>query len=388
MAELCREFGISRKTGYKWAKRGRCEAGRDFSDRSHEAHVHPNEVGLEVVGWILKGKKKYPSWGPKKLVVWARKQSGLEKLCAVSTAGQILRRHGLVVSRKHTRRSEIYPHGLTQSEGCNEVWCVDFKGWFKLGDGSRCDPLTITDGHSRFLIRCQAMWQPKMEEVQSVFEAAFRQYGLPRVIRSDNGTPFASVGLRGLTVLSAWWVKLGIRPERIGPGKPYENGSHERMHKTLKAEAANPPAHTISGQQRRFDKFVREFNFERPHEALGQRTPESVYAKSERRYPVRVETPRYAKDAIKRRVQQRGQFKWGGQKVFLGEALAGEEVAFIERSDGNYLVMLYGLELGVFDVEAMEIKALHPTNRRRKRRGHEAGLALVSLRSTRANPAS
>jgi putative transposase len=368
MTELCREFGISRKTGYKWARRVQLEQTEDYADRPHDAHTHRNQVSAEVEGWVLKGKSKHPNWGPKKLVVWAKAQSGLERLCAVSTAGEILRRHGLVVSRKRTRKSEVYPNALTQATGCNEVWCVDFKGWFRLGDGSRCDPLTITDGHSRYILRCQAMNGPKMEDVQRVFEALFRQYGLPQVIRSDNGPPFASVGLGGLTALSLWWIKLGIRAERIRPGKPYENGSHERMHLTLKMEAASPPGYDLRGQQRRLEKFRREFNSDRPHEALEQKTPGSIYVPSERKYPVRMGMPDYGDATLRRKVQKRGEFKWEGRKVFLSEAFAGEEVALIRTGDGKYLVKFHWIEVGVFDEKTMKIEPMNPQNRRRSKR--------------------
>lgn len=367
MAQLCREFGISRKTGYKWATRAQIEQSEDYADRSHQAHTHPNQVGEEVEKWLLKAKRKHPSWGPKKLVIWVKEHGGLERPCAVSTAGEILRRHGLVVSRQRTRKSEVFPNAHTQAMGCNEVWCVDFKGWFKLGNEIRCDPLTITDGHSRYLLKCQAMYRPKMEDVRRVFEAVFRQYGLPRVIRSDNGAPFGSVGLGGLTALSVWWIKLGIRPERIDPGKPYQNGSHERMHLTLKMEAAIPPGYDLRAQQRRFDKFRRDFNMDRPHEALGQKTPGSIYVESERQYPARMEKPCYGEVALSRRVQMRGEFKWEGKKVFLSEALAGEEVALIRKEDGKYLVKFHWLEVGVFDGKLMSVEAMHPQNRRRKK---------------------
>lgn len=317
--------------------------------------------------WVLKAKSKHPSWGPKKIVAWAKGQSGMERLCAVSTAGEILHRNGLVVSRKRTRKAEVYPLSLREAKGCNEVWNVDFKGWFKLGDGSRCDPLTITDGHSRYLLRCQAMNRPKMKDVRRVFEAAFRQYGSPQVIRSDNGAPFASVGLGGLTALSVWWIKLGIRPERIRPGKPYENGSHERMHLTLKREAARPPAYDLRAQQRRFERFRREFNSERPHEALGQKTPCSIYVGAERNYPVRVENPDYGEGTLTRRIQKRGEMKWEGRKVFVSEALAGEEVALSKIGEGKHVVKFHWMEIGVFDEKALKIEPMHPQNRRRKK---------------------
>lgn len=367
MANLCREYGISRKTGYKWARRGQLEQSGDYADRSHEAHVHPNQTSGEIEAWLLQAKSKHPSWGPKKLVVWAKAKSGLERFCAVSTAGEILRRHGLVVSRKRTRKTEVYPNKLSQASGCNEVWCVDYKGWFNLGDGSRCDPLTITDSHSRYILKCQGMYRPKGVDVKRVFETAFRQYGLPEVIRSDNGAPFASVGLGGLSALSVWWIKLGIRPERIRPGKPYENGSHERMHLTLKKETATPPQKDLRSQLRCMEKFRQEFNLERPHEALGQHTPGSIYQVSERTYPFTMKPFVYGKSALKRRVQKRGEISWKGKNVFVSESLAGEEIALTKTTEGKYRVTFHWMDLGVFDEELMKIKPQNPPHRRRKK---------------------
>jgi transposase-like protein len=250
VAELCRLYGISRKTGYKWIGR-HAEAGlAGLQDQPRIAKEQPQAVPLEVEEWILAGRTLFPTWGPKKLVAWARRESGLEELCAISTAGEILRRHGLTVPRKITRKNEPFAGLLVEGKAPNELWCVDFKGHFKLGDRSRCEPLTMTDAATRYLLRCQALPNTGLAGARRIFEAAFREFGLPERIRSDNGAPFSSIGLGGLSVLSLWWIKLGITPERIAPGQPCQNGRHERMHRTLKAQTANPPAPTLRAQQR------------------------------------------------------------------------------------------------------------------------------------------
>jgi len=349
VAELCRLYGISRKTGYKWI--GRYEPGCPgwVRDRSREALRQPSAVTAEVEEWILRGRDLFPSWGPKKLVAWAQRESGGKTLCAVSTAGKILQRHGLTVPRKMTRKAEPLPGRLMPGKVVNELWCVDFKGHFKVGDRSRCDPLTVTDACSRYLLKCQCLPNLGLVASRRVFEALFRQFGLPERIRSDNGTPFSSIGLGGLSALSVWWIKLGITPERIEPGKPQQNGQHERMHLTLKRETATPPAATLRAQQRRFDLFRRTFNEERPHEALGQQTPASVYRPSSREYLGRAPRPVYAEDLPTRKVQSNGMIYWGSERIFIGEAFYGEEVAFVPYEDGVWEVQFGHVVLGIFD---------------------------------------
>jgi putative transposase len=232
----------------------------------------------------------------------------------------------------------------------NDVWCTDFKGWFRTGDGRRCDRLTLSDAHSRYLLCCQAVARPDAAHVRPLFEAAFREYGLPRAIRSDNGPPFASPGAGGLSRLAIWWIKLGITPERIVAGKPQQNGRHERVHRTLKEATAAPPAASLEAQQARFDAFRAEYNRERPHQALGQKTPASLYQPARRCYPERVEEPVYDAEQAVRRVRSNGQIKWAGEMIFVGEGLIGEPVGVNETDSGDWLVRFADIDLGYIDV--------------------------------------
>lgn len=357
LSALCRQYGISRKTGDKWVRRHERDGIHALEDRLREAKTHPNEVSPEIEAWILKGRAKYPTWGPKKLVAWVKEKGGFERVCAVSTAGEILHRHGLTVPRAITKKNEVWAHPLTEYTEANRVWCVDFKGWFRLGNGRRCEPLTITDGYSRYLIKCQALERTGLETTKRIFEAAFREYGLPEWVRSDNGSPFSSTGLGGFTALSLWWLKLGIAHERIEPGKPYQNGRHERMHLTLKRETTQPAAFDLRAQQRRFNAFRQMFNQERPHEALGQKTPASLYQHSTRPYTGRLIEPEYADGAVIRKVQQRGEFKWEGHRIFFGEAFAGEGIAFEPQEDGIWVIKFGRIRLGYFDERNLKVKS-------------------------------
>ena len=367
VAKLCRIYAISRKTGYKWLERYETEGVSGMQSRSSAAHVHRNAVTSEVEDWILRGRSLFPTWGPKKLVAWARRESGQKSLCAVSTAGRILQREGLTVPRKCTRKSEPFPGILKPGSESNELWCVDFKGHFKVGDRSRCDPLTVTDACSRYLLKCQHLPHTGLIATRRVFEAAFRQYGLPQRIRSDNGSPFSSIGLGGFSVLSVWWIKLGITPERIEPGKPYQNGGHERMHLTLKKETASPPAATLRAQQRRFDLFRKEFNEQRPHEALSQQTPASLYCRSDREYTGRPQGPSYAEGMVTRKVQGNGVFGWDNENVFLGEAFAGERIGFAPAGDGLWEVRFAHVVLGTFEERKRLIRSKVAPRRRPRR---------------------
>jgi putative transposase len=347
-AEICRRFGISRVTGDKWLARFAESGLRGMEDRSRAPHRHPNEVPEELAELIVALRRRHKGWGPKKLLVLLQRKYPQMDWPACSTIGEILRRAGLTVPRKRRRRTPPYTQPFGACDRPNAVWCADFKGWFRTGDGARCDPLTISDAHSRYLLRAQAMTETKDGPVHSLLEATFRQYGLPWAIRTDNGPPFASRGIGGLSRLSVWWIKLGIVPERIEPGHPEQNGRHERMHLTLKTATACPPARDVRRQQGRFDRFLREFNEERPHEALGQKCPASVYVPSPRAYPDRVEVG-YPETFAVRRVKGNGVFNWRGQVVFLGEALAREPVGLAEVSEGCWGVYFCRQALGIVD---------------------------------------
>ncbi len=285
-AELCREFGISRQVGYGWIRRYREGDVHALEDRSRRPKTMPTKVGDELEELIVAARKTHPTWGPKKLRAWLMHHRPQLVLPAQSTIGEILRRRGLSHSRRRRRRAS---KGLMQPfakvTGPNARWCVDFKEHFRTLDGRKCYPLTIIDAFSRFFLRCEGVEDPDGREVERIFDGAFQEFGLPAAIRSDNGPPFASVGAGGLTKLSVWWLRLGIRVERIEPGKPQQNGRLERLHRTLKAETTKPPRQHLRAQQRAFDVFRAQYNEERPHEALAQQTPASCFALSPRRYP-------------------------------------------------------------------------------------------------------
>jgi putative transposase len=349
MSEVCERFGISRMTGYKWLARY-AEAGMDgLKDRSRAPKRHGGARPEAVVEAVLGLRARYPFWGPRKLRV--KLEQGLPDLAlpAASTIGDWLRREGLTHARGRRRRCAPYTRSFAAAMAPNDVWAVDFKGWFRTADGERCDPLTITDAFSRSLLCCQGMIRPDHEHVRPAFEAAFGEFGLPAAIRNDNGPPFASTAAGGLSALSVWWIKLGIAPERIEPGKPQQNGRHERMHRTLKAETATPPAATFADQQKRFERFRREFNEERPHEALGQKPPASFYVRSSRSYPCALREPVYDQATAVRRVRSNGEIRWNGELVFVSQVLVGEPVGVEETESGEWLVRYADIELGFID---------------------------------------
>lgn len=349
MSEVCAEFGISRQTGYKWLGRYRAEGVEGLSERSRAPLRHGLARAEELVAAALALRERYPTWGPKKL----RRKLG-ERLPeveppAASTIGDWLRKEGVTQSRRPRRRCPPFSAPFQSVTAPNDVWCADFKGWFATGDKGRCDPLTISDAGSRFLLRLQAVKRTDGAHVRPEFDAAFCDFGLPLAIRTDNGPPFASVGAGGLSQLAVWWIKLGVRPERIEPGKPQQNGRHERMHRTLKAETAAPPAATLAEQQRRFDAFRALYNDERPHEALDFAAPASLYRASERSYPRAPREPDYPDGAAVRRVRSNGVIKWAGDLVFISEALIGEPVAVEETEEGEWRVRYADVALGFID---------------------------------------
>ena len=347
--ELCRHFGISRKTGYKRIVRFKTQGWEGLGDMSRARYHHPNKTPTEVATRLIAEKKARPTWGPKKLI--ARLRDTEPEVCwpAPSTCGDILKRAGLVRSR--TRRRHAAPWSLPFADATvpNDVWAIDFKGWFRTDNGTRIDPLTVQDAASRYLLVCHGMSHPRGSQVRPVLERAFREYGLPWTIRSDNGPPFAGVGLGSLTPLSVWWIKLGIIPERIDPGHPEQNGRLERFHRTLKAETANPPMVTQRKQQRAFDTFCKTYNEERPHEALGQTPPARHYQPSHRAYPNKVYSPEYEIEVTVRKVRSNGQIKWKGEKLYLSESLRGEPVGLTQQDD-RYWAIRYGpLVIGLLD---------------------------------------
>ncbi len=350
LAELCREYGIARKTGYKWLERFAEHKLEGLQDLSRAPVRHPNQTAREVEQQVVELRQAHMRWGPRKLRRYLQQRRPARVWPAASTIGELLKRAGLVIPRKQRRRTPPYTQPLAAADGPNRVWCADFKGWFRTQDGERIDPLTITDAHSRYLLRCQAVEKTDTARVQAILEAAFREYGMPQAIRTDNGAPFASRALAGLSRLAVWLMKLAIVPERIQPGHPEQNGRHERMHRTLKEETASPPAANRRAQQRAFDRFRQEYNEERPHEALHQQTPGSVYESSPRAYPERVREPEYDSGMEVRKVRDRGDISWQGHRhVFVSEALIGEHVG-LEQLDERYWCMYFAaFPIPVFD---------------------------------------
>src|ERR1017187_2062854 len=274
MTELCRQFEVSRETGYVWLRRYRQHGLEGLLKLNRAPERHPNQTAAAIEQAVLELRQAHMRWGPRKLKrILERDQAG-RGWPATSTMGEIVKRAGLVVERRKRHKTEPYTEPLAHAVESNCVWCADFKGWFRAGDGTRIDPLTITDACSRYLLRCQAVEKTDTERVRAIFEAAFREYGLPGAIRTDNGAPFASSAVGGLSRLAVWWIKLGIVPERIQAGHPEQNGRHERMHRTLKLDLR--PAQDWRGQQRELDRFRHDYNQVRPHEALAMQTPASV----------------------------------------------------------------------------------------------------------------
>jgi transposase InsO family protein len=352
MVDLCREFGISRKTGYKLWERYKRFGPVGLYDESRRPRSSPQRMSKEMQELLLGGRQLHPTWGPKKVKAWlATKQPGL-KLPASSSIGDLFRKHGLVSRRRRPRFPAPYGREpLEQAAAANDVWCADFKGQFRLGNGKYCYPLTITDRFSRLLIACEALERALTDSSLVVFEMAFRQYGLPSVIRTDNGPPFASRGLGGLSRLSVQWMRLGIRPERIEPAHPEQNGQHERMHLVLKQETTRPAAANFLQQQERFDRFIHVYNQERPHEGLDQRTPASCYQPSLRPYPETLPEPQYPLHDEVRTVSNEGHVHlWGrGRHAYVSTALIGQRVGLREVGPDQWLVTFMHLDLGIID---------------------------------------
>jgi transposase InsO family protein len=348
MTVLCERHGISRQTGYKWMRRFAEEGAGGLMERSRAPRLHGRAISAELVVALLEARRRKPYWGPKKLLAMLSRQYPERAWPAPSTVADLLRREGLSAPRRRRRRPLDVEQPFGAVAAANDAWCIDFKGWFRTGDGKRCDPLTVSDAHSRYLLGLKII-EPVGDQVQQATDELFREHGLPLRMRSDNGPPFASSGAGGLTRLSARWVKMGIGLERICPGKPQQNGRHERMHGTLKAQTCTPPAATPADQQRRFEAFQDEYNFERPHEALGHRPPGELYSASPRPFPERLEDPCYGPNEMVRRIRTSGEIRWRGDLIFISQALIGEAVGISERHDGHWLVRFADVPLLLID---------------------------------------
>ena len=357
MAELCRRHGIERQTGYKWVARYRAEGFEGLKDRSRAPKSNPRAISELLLREVLEVRRAHHTWGARKILAWLGRHRPQLELCAESTVNEHLKRLGLIVPAKKRRRATASASMLDYDLTPNHTWCADFKGWFNCADGSKCVPLTITDASTRFIIKLQSLGgRTDSRVVIPLFDAAFEEFGLPQRVRTDNGPPFASVGLGGLTELSVHLIELGITPERIRPGNPQDNGRHERMHKTLKAETARPPKATLALQQQAFNHWREEFNYERPHEALGQRTPGDLYSCSPRALPEFKKAWTYGDEVSDtRRVRPSGQMKWLGRDVQVSQSLAGRDIGLIKLSEQYWEIYYRHIFLGLFDAKQLLI---------------------------------
>jgi putative transposase len=343
----CAQFGISRRAGYKWLGRYRAAGVAGLEDRSRAPLNHPQAVPAVLVEGCLAVRRAHPTWGPVKVRAWLARRAPEVGWPAASTIGALFDREGLTVKRRRRRRCVPASAPLAACGAANEVWCIDFKGWFLTGDGSHCEPLTLSDAHSRYLLRCQAVGRTDTEHVWPILDAALREYGLPLVLRSDNGPPFASTGAGGLSRLAVKVLKAGVRPERIAPGQSQQNGRHERLHLTLLQDTASPPARSLRQQLDRLRAFQRSYNEERPHQALGHTPPADHYRTSPRRWDGVLREPEYPAEHQVRRVRHNGEIKWRGSTIYIHQALAGEPVGLVELDAGRWSVHYGPLELGL-----------------------------------------
>jgi len=349
ISDLAKRFGVSRKTVYKWLERYEQGGIEDLADRSRRPLVQAGRTPGELEQWIVNLRQTHPTWGPKKLKRFLERHQPELAWPAESTVALILDRNGLTTKKKRRRRATPSQQPLAQAKEPNDIWSIDFKGWFCCGDGTRCDPLTVSDAASRFLLCCHAMERTTTPFVMAKLSKVFREYGIPARMRSDNGTPFASTGFGGLSKLSVWWIRLGILPERLEPGEPQQNGRHERMHRTMKQETANPAAEDRQKQQKRFDEFKRVYNFERPHEALSGDCPADHYTASLKPFPERLLELEHPSGFEMRKADESGKFRWKQARCRLGEALAHEVVGIEAVDDGMQRIWFGPVWLGLLD---------------------------------------
>jgi putative transposase len=338
MMELCERYGVSRKTGYKWLARYEEEGPEGLREQSRAPHHCPHRIAPPVADAICAARRQHPSWGPEKILQWLSRHASDLELPATSTAGDLLARRGLVKKRRR-RRAYTHPGVVPPTTAQpNDLWTADFKGHFRTRDGVYCYPLTVADQHSRYLLACQGLRSTQGVGVRPVFDRLFREYGLPRAIRTDNGVPFATTGIHGLSQLNVWWMRLGIQHQRILPGHPQQNGAHERMHRTLKAATARPPQHHLASQQRAFNRFRHLYNDERPHQFLHGRTPAAVYRPSPRQYNGRVRPFEYPGHYLIKRVTNAGTIRLQTRLLFLANALKQHLVGLEEVGDGIWSI--------------------------------------------------
>src|SRR5256714_2739163 len=349
MAELCARYDVSRKTGYKWLARFDAAGRAGLQDRSRAPHHCPHRITPDVAAVICAARRQHPSWGPAKLLAWLERRQPALELPAISTAGDLLARRGLVKKRRRRRHYEHPGVVPIRTTAPNDLWTADFKGHFRTRDGLYCYPLTVADQHTRYLLACHGLLSTKGHGVHPIFDRLFREYGLPRAIRTDNGVPFATTGIHGLSRLNVWWLRLGIQHQRILPAHPEQNGAHERMHKTLKGEACRPPQSCLLSQQRAFNAFRRLYNDERPHEALGDRPPGALYHPSERPYTGALPPVEYPGHFLVKRVTNAGTIRLKKRLLFLSNALQQHPVGLEEVHDGIWSIHFCHVLLGRVD---------------------------------------
>jgi transposase InsO family protein len=357
-ASTCRQFDISRKTGYELLARYEAEGEKALAARSRAPHSHPNAIGDVLALKLLQIKATYTRFGPRKVRDFLVTTGHRGVVPAASTIGELFKRHNLVRPRgKRRARSAPSTEPLRHATAPNVVWSADFKGHFRLRNGRWCYPLTLSDNASRYLLVCQGLAHPTEAAVWPYFERAFREYGLPAALRTDNGAPFASVALGGLTRLSVWLLKLGIALERIAPGRPDQNGRHERMHRTLK-DHIEVAQRSLAAQQRDLDWFQQHYNEQRPHEALAGVPPARRYRPSPRAYPKHVRAPEYDSGIEVRRVRSNGYIKWHGKLVFVSEALIGEPIGLRQIDEARWQLLFCRMPLGVLNERMSMVERL------------------------------
>ena len=355
VVELCETYNISRKTAYKWIDRYLTFGPGGLEEFSRKPLRSPRKFEPYIEQAIIEIRKKHPTWGPKKLLPYLEKRFPNTKLPAKTTVCDILKRNNLIPKKRHRRPNKHPGKPIVQMNQPNQTWCADFKGQFRTLNGVYCYPLTITDGYSRFILACKALDSTGLDQTKAVFKGIFRKFGIPSFILTDNGTPFASCSLGRLTRLSMWWIELGITPVLIQPGNPQQNGRHERMHKTLKQETTIPPAYHLRTQQRKFNSFIQEFNFERPHEALDQQTPSQFYQESLIEYPKKIESFVYPDRFETRRVSLNAGIKWRSSWVNVSKVLADKIIGLEEIDYGKWHVYFNHVRIGILDERLMLI---------------------------------
>jgi transposase InsO family protein len=357
MVALCARFGISRKTGYKWLNRYDAAGAAGLQEQSSARRTVAQAMDCTLAAALLALRRERPTWGPRKLLAYVRRDCPDSAWPAASTVGDLLKREGLAVPRLRRAREPARQRPQIEPLAPNDSWAADFKGWFRTGDGVRCEPFTVTDGHSRYVLACRAVARTATAEVQPILTDLFRTHGRPRALRTDNGPPFASrTGLGGLTVFSVWLLTLDVWPDRIAPGRPDQNGRHERMHRTLGEDTAHPAAATLAAQQARFDTWRVDFNANRPHEGLAQRRPGDVYQPSSRMFPETIQAWDYPADHHVRRVTGAGIIQWQDTPLYLSEALKGQTIGLARRDDGHWAIRFRNFDLATLDQESKAIR--------------------------------